>query len=233
MQSSTVTIFLLDDEPEVTVAITWFLESMKFDVKAYNTATEFFKNFAAHTGPACLVLDLLMPEQNGIDVLKVVTQIRPDVPTIFLSGHGDIPSAIRAMKLGAIDFLQKPFDPQIFLGVVNQGIRVSRERYRDFEKIRATNKIFSRLSPREQQILAHATDGNSSKEIAAIFGISYKTVDVHRASILRKLEIPTFKELIRLTRKLGVLSDLSVAPVGDRQCQRPHAVAPIASAATR
>lgn len=202
MQARQVTLFLVDDEAEVTTAMTWLLESMKFDVRAFNSTGAFLRYFSAHEGPACLIMDLLMPEQCGMDVLEVVMKIRPDVPTVFLSAHGDIPSAVRSMKLGAIDFLQKPFDPQNFLDVVNRGIRVARDRYKNFENIQASNNVFSELSAREQQVLTHTVSGKSSKEVAIVLGISYKTVEVHRASILRKLEVSTFKELIGRLREL-------------------------------
>ena len=206
MQFSPVKILLVDDEVEVTTAISWLLDSMKLDVSAYNSVDDFIDYLGEFTDPACLVLDLMMPGRSGLEVFDTVMAMRPDIPVIFLSAHGDIASVVHSMKSGAIDFLQKPFDPQNFLDVINRGIRVAGERYRSRRNIESINGVLAGLSSRERQVLTHTLSGNSAKEVANILGISYKTVEVHRANILRKIDVSTFRELagkLREERQCG------------------------------
>lgn len=195
MRVNSVKIFLVDDEVEVTKALTWLLESVNCNVTAYNSADDFIDYLADSMDPACLVLDLMMPKRTGQEVFDIVMATRPDIPVIFLSAHGDIASVVRSMKSGAIDFLQKPFDPENFLNVVERGKRVALERFRSRQNIESINGLLVGLSGRERQVLTHTLSGNSAKEVANILGISYKTVEVHRANILRKIDATTFREL--------------------------------------
>ena len=190
-----VQIFLVDDEPDVTRGLCWLLESVGLAGQAFQIADDFLKTLVLTQGPACAVLDLRMPGLSGIEVMERMAARRPDVPIIFLSAHGDVPSAVRAMKLGAFDFLQKPFNPQQFLECINRATRVAAERYADWCKRRDYDESLARLSAREREVMEHTMTGRSSKEIGRALSISPKTVDVHRANILRKLEVGTAREL--------------------------------------
>lgn len=205
--SGEVRIFLVDDEIDVTRGLSWLLESVSLPSTAHNAAEPFLAELFGHQGPACAVLDLRMPGLSGIEVMERVTPRRPDVPIIFLSAHGDVPSAVRAMKLGAVDFLQKPFNPQQFLECINRAIRAAGERHAEWLARRDYDSSLARLSAREREVMDHTLAGRSSKEIGRELSISPKTVDVHRANILRKLEVGTARELASRFRAAAVRKD--------------------------
>ena len=190
-----VRIYLVDDEPDVTRGLSWLLESVDLQAEAHHRADPFLASLASHPGPACAVLDLRMPGLSGIEVMERLVARRPDVPIIFLSAHGDVPSAVRAMKLGAFDFLQKPFNPQQFLECINRARVSAVERHAEWLKRRDYDESLARLSTREREVLELMLEGGSSKEIGRRLDISPKTVDVHRANILRKLEVANAREL--------------------------------------
>lgn len=195
MTDAPVRIYLVDDEPDVTRGLRWLLESVGLTAEEHHRAEPFLASLALHADAACAVLDLRMPGLSGIEVMEQMIARRPDVPIIFLSAHGDVPSAVRAMKLGAFDFLQKPFNPQAFLECINRARLAAGERHREWLKRRDYDHSLSRLSGREREVLELMLDGGSSKEIGRKLHISPKTVDVHRANILRKLEVANAREL--------------------------------------
>lgn len=195
-----VRIYLVDDEPDVTRGLRWLLESVGLTAEEHHQAEPFLARLAQHGDAACAVLDLRMPGLSGIEVMEQLVARRPDVPIIFLSAHGDVPSAVRAMKLGAFDFLLKPFNPQAFLECINRARIAATERHREWLKRRDNDDSLSRLSAREREVLELMLEGGSSKEVGRKLGISPKTVDVHRANILRKLEVANARELTRRFR---------------------------------
>lgn len=190
-----VRIFLVDDEDDVTRGLSWLLESVGLQAQAFALAEPFLAALDAENLPACVVLDLRMPGLSGLEVMERLVQRRPDIPIVFLSAHGDIPSAVRAMKLGAFDFLQKPFNPQQFLDCIQRARRHALERHGEWLRRCDYDASLARLSAREREVLKQMLDGGSSKEIGRQLDISPKTVDVHRANILRKLEIGSAREL--------------------------------------
>ena len=198
--SDSTTVYLLDDEPDVTRALSFMLASVGISARSFNKPDEFLATFAHEDGAACFIVDLRMPGTGGIEVLEAVHARRPDVPVTFLSAHGDIAIAVRTMKLGAFDFLQKPFEPQAFLDTVNRMMRIAGERFAEREERRRTDEKLACLSPRELEVMEQMVTGASSKEIGRILGISPKTVDVHRTNVMRKLGIASNRELIRYAR---------------------------------
>lgn len=200
-----VRIFLVDDEADVTRGLSWLLESVGLRAQAFGQAEAFLASLEREqAGPACVVLDLRMPGLSGLEVMERLARIRPDMPIVFLSAHGDVPSAVRAMKLGALDFLQKPFNPQQFLDCIQRARRRAVERHSEWLRQRDYDASLARLSTREREVLQHMIDGGSSKEIGRQLAISPKTVDVHRANILRKLEIGSARELNQRFRVAAV-----------------------------
>lgn len=191
-----VRVHLVDDEPAVTRSLQWLLSSVGIDAECHADARQFLAVLRAREAdPCCAVLDLRMPDMSGLELLEVIGKERPGTPVIFLSAHGDVGSAVRAMKLGAVDFLQKPFDPQTFLDCVAKAMRLAREQQAAREWQRRRVGMLERLSARERDLLPLVLEGASSKDIARRLAISPRTVDVHRASILHKLEVPTVREL--------------------------------------
>lgn len=207
-----VLVFLVDDERRVTDALGWLLDSVKIPSRAFDSASTFLAALDRIDGPACAVLDLRMPEMSGLELQQRLLEAGHDLPLIFLTAHGDVPAAVNAMQAGALDFVQKPFNPNDFLASVRRAIRQARNRYEERTANQALRRRLEQLSPREVDVLRGLLDGRTSKEIARELEISPKTVDVHRANVMRKMGAGTSTELVRM---VGRASDL--APVRQRQ----------------
>lgn len=195
-----VTVFLVDDEPDVLTALVWLLDSVKIRARALDSGDALLRELATFTGPACAVLDLRMPETSGLEVLQRMIDAGHRIPVLFLSAHGDVPAAVNAMQLGAIDFLQKPFNSQTFLNSVSRAIKLAREAYERRSRENDTQTMLALLSAREEDVLRAVLSGQTNKEIARCLGISPKTVDVHRAHMMRILGVATYRDLLN---KLG------------------------------
>lgn len=198
MSDTSVEVFIVDDEPEVLEGLVWLLDSVKIRARTFTSPQAFVDAARQAEGPLCAVLDLRMPEMSGLELQKRLVDEALDIPLFFLSAHGDIPAAVNAMQLGAADFLQKPFKPQDFLDAVNKVMRIARERHARRIQQAAWQQRIGKLSAREIEILDAIKEGLTSKEIARRYGISPKTVDVHRANVLRKMDVSTTSELQRL-----------------------------------
>lgn len=196
-----VTVFLVDDEPDVSTALVWLLDSVKIHARAFQSGEEFLKALSSHEGPCCAVLDLRMPETSGLELLQRMNELNHRLPVIFLSAHGDVPAAVNAMQLGAIDFLQKPFNSQTFLDSINRAIRLARAAREQLSRESEMQNLIARLSEREKDVLQALLRGQTSKEIAKTLGISPKTVDVHRANIMHKLKVTTYRDLLNIFKK--------------------------------
>lgn len=196
-ESEPVLVLLVDDEPAVTDALAWLLESVRIPSRAFRSAGEFLQALDGIGGPVCAVLDLRMPEMSGLELQQLLLELGHDLPVMFLSAHGDVPAAVNAMQAGAVDFLQKPLNPQAFLTSVNRIIRLARERHAAREHARVLQRELRQLSAREMDVLEGLRRGHTSKEIARSLDISSKTVDVHRANILRKMKVSSAAELVR------------------------------------
>ena len=196
-----VTVFLVDDELDVSTALVWLLDSVKIHARAFQSGEEFLKALASHEGPCCAVLDLRMPETSGLELLQRMNELNHRLPVIFLSAHGDVPAAVNAMQLGAIDFLQKPFNSQTVLDSINRAIRLARAAREQLSRESDMQNLIARLSDREKDVLQALLRGQTSKEIAKTLGISPKTVDVHRANIMHKLKVTTYRDLLNIFRQ--------------------------------
>lgn len=200
---NTVKVYLVDDEPSVTEAIVWLLESVKITALAFSSANLFLKTMDHEKGPACAVIDLRMPEMSGLELQQRLNETRhKNMPIIFLTAHGDVPAAVSAIQAGALDFLQKPFNPNTFLEKVRQAMRLAKETHERTQKIKQLNECIETLSPREYEVLEGLLAGHTSKEIARQLEISPKTVDVHRSNVLRKTGAHTSLELMRALSEL-------------------------------
>lgn len=196
--SIAVEVFLVDDETSVTDGLAWLLESVKIPSRAFSSGREFLVAARAFEGAACAVVDLRMPEMSGLELQQELHDAGCDIPLIFLTAHGDVPAAVNAMQAGAVDFVQKPFNPDRFLASVRKAIRIAREQSLARASRRAWQRRLGLLSVREREVLRGLLDGRTSKEIAKALALSPKTVDVHRANIMRKVNVETSAELVRL-----------------------------------
>lgn len=203
MNDAPVTVFLVDDDPEVTASLVWLLDSVKIDARPVNSPLAFLQAVREAERPVCAVLDLRMSEMSGLELQQQLAAEGLEIPLIFLTAHGDVPAAVNAMQAGAVDFLQKPFNPQVFLNCVNRLVRQARERFGERAERARLQRQLGKLSKREADVLDALFDGLTSKEIGRQLQVSPKTIDVHRANIMRKMAVSTSTELMRLLVGLG------------------------------
>lgn len=190
-------VHLVDDEPIARKTLTQLLSSVGMQVEAYSSAQEFLDNVDANAC-GCLVLDLFMPNISGLDLMKIMHERGLSFPTIFVTGHGDVTTAVRAMKAGAFDYLEKPFGHQELLDRVNQAISEDQRTRHRVRQIRDWGQRLGLLSDRERQVMTMVVAGRMSKEIAADLGVSLKTIERHRSRIMEKLQVGSVAELVRI-----------------------------------
>ena len=191
-----IEIHLIDDEVDVTNSLKWLLETVNLASLTYNDPRGFLERYSSQVGPCIIVSDLRMPFHSGLDLFEAQKRLHRTDPVILLTGHGDVRTAVRAMKLGAFDFLMKPFNPQEFLDCINRAADQALEMWQQADRHRAQSELVSTLSAREKDVFEFILDGASSKQIARQLEISVKTVDVHRSKIPHKLRVRTAHELI-------------------------------------
>jgi FixJ family two-component response regulator len=197
-ETTSVQVFLVDDERDVTNALMWLLESVKIPSRSFDNGDDFRQALRDAQGPVCAVLDLRMPGISGLELQQKLNEEGLDIPLIFLSAHGDVPAAVNAMRHGAVDFLQKPFNSQAFLDSVNRIVRLARDRYQSKLQRLSVSRQLERLSARELDVLDGLLGGKTSKQLARDLGLSPKTIDTHRASVMRKLQVASNAELVKL-----------------------------------
>ena len=196
-------IFVIDDDASVRQGLTRLLRSGGYAVETFSSATAYLQD-EPYNGQGCLILDLRMPELNGIDLQSRLIEKGCELPIIFLSGHGDVPVSVRAMKQGAVDFLTKPVDEAVLFAAVERALSVH-ESIRTRKKIDAgLNEKLRRLTPRELQVMRLLLSGARNKNIAIELGIAEKTVKVHRSKIMEKLNLSSPTELGRFGALVGI-----------------------------
>jgi FixJ family two-component response regulator len=196
------TVFVVDDDPSVRRAIKRLLESEGLQVEVFGSAPEFLQG-RRPDAPSCLVLDISLPGINGLDFQRQLAKTEIRIPIIFITGKGDIPMSVRAMKAGAVEFLTKPFRDQALLDAIHDALERDRTRRQQESEIAALWERFKSLTPREQEILRLVVSGRLNKQSAADLGISEITIKVHRASIMRKMQARSFADLVGMAGRLG------------------------------
>lgn len=191
------TVFVVDDEASMRDSLRFLLESVGLRVETYPEAGEFLDSWSPERA-GCIVTDVRMRGMSGLELQEELVRRAIDVPVIVITGHGDVPMAVRAMKSGAIDFLQKPFSDQALLDRVQQAIEIAQDKRRSrAERVEIEGRL-SLLTPREREIADLLVDGKANKEIAGELGLSTRTVEGHRAHIMDKLGADSFADLVRL-----------------------------------
>lgn len=197
-------VYVVDDDPEVQHSVQFLMESVGLRARSFSSAGEFMDAYADE-GAGCLILDLRMPGMSGLEAQEKLRDRDIDIPVIIMTGHGDVPAAVRAMKMGAIEFLEKPCNDHVLIEKVHAAIehdvrnRQVRERFEDIERHLLT------LSDREKDVMKLIVDGKSNKEVARLLELSPKTVERHRANIMRKLGVGSFAELVQNITVIGFL----------------------------
>ncbi len=188
-------VYIVDDDQAMTESLSWMIESVGFKTKTFSNAKTFLENYDA-TQSGCLILDVRMPEISGPELQDKLNAKCVNIPIIFISGHGDIPLAVRVMKAGAIDFLTKPFNDQTLLESINKAIHIDREKRATLFENKEILERAAQLSPREKEIMCHIVSGKLNKVISADLDISLKTVEAHRANIMKKMQVKSLPKLV-------------------------------------
>lgn len=191
-------VHVVDDDASLRRALVFLLESVGWQVAGHASAEEFLKAFDGTLRPACLVLDVRMPLMSGLELQQVLHSRGVEVPIVFLTGHGDVAMAVQAMKLGASDFIEKPFKDQLLIDAVGRALRRDQEHDGETRERQAIRERLARLSPRELQVARLVAEGLPSKTISVRLDISERTVQVHRLHLMAKLEVHSVAELAKL-----------------------------------
>ncbi len=201
-------VYVVDDDQAMVESLSWIIESVGLKVKTYTRAQDFLNEYDS-TQHGCLLLDVRMPGMSGPELQLRLNDQSAQLPIIFISGHGDVPLAVRVMKAGAVDFLTKPFNDQILLESINKALRQDKTN-REKQQVNAQAEAkFALLSPREVQVLQGIVAGKQNKVISSELNISLKTVEAHRASVMKKMTVKSVPELVKLVLTNGTQEPLS------------------------
>ena len=202
MNSDNPIVFVVDDDYRVREALSSLLASVGLQVVAFGSASEFLEAEKPDS-PACLILDLELPDTSGLELQRELAA-GDGPPIVFITGHGDIPASVRAMKAGAIEFLPKPFSEQELLQAIDAAIAVDRETRQKRSELAELQKHYALLTPREREVLPFVVAGFANKQTAADLGTSEITIGVHRGQIMHKMGARSLAELVRMSDKLGI-----------------------------
>jgi FixJ family two-component response regulator len=203
MNESQSTVFVVDDDAAVREALRDLIDSVGLRVELFGSAGEFLQRKLPHL-PSCLILDVRLPGKSGFDLQRELTEANISIPIIFITGHGDIPMSVRAMKAGAVEFLAKPFRDQDLLDVIQLALERDRATRQREAEIATLRDRFESLTPREQEVLPWVVSGLLNKQIADAIGTSEATVKVHRSQLMRKMGAKSLADLVRMADKMGV-----------------------------
>ncbi|MCK0206719.1 response regulator transcription factor [Starkeya koreensis] len=198
-------VIVVDDDPGLREALSSLFRSVGMKVETFASAAELLAARLPEVA-RCLVLDIRLPGMSGLDFQAQLERSDMDMPIIFMTGHGDIPMTVRAMKAGAVDFLTKPFRDQDMLDAVAAALAIDRERREARKAVSGVQALYETLSPREKQVMALVTSGLMNKQVAAEVGLSEITVKIHRGHVMRKMGAPSLADLVRMAETLGLSS---------------------------
>ena len=204
MLPSPSTVFLIDDDSSVRRALTRLIKSAGYPVLAFASAGEFLENNVPSDGPACLVLDIRMPGLSGLDLQGELQKRDSILPIIFITGHGDIPMSVQAMKAGAVDFLPKPVKDKELLHAIEQALARAGRENADRGEIADIRRRSVTLTPREREVMELVVTGMINKQIAYELGTVEKTIKIHRARVMEKMKAGSLAELVRIAERIGI-----------------------------
>jgi FixJ family two-component response regulator len=207
MSEPLLTVFVVDDDPSVRKSLARLLRSAGYAAETFATAAEFLDRRRTLGAWGCLVLDVQMPGQSGLELQRELCQSPEPIPIVFITGHGDIPTSVAAMKAGAVSFLSKPLDGADLLEAVREaGVR-ARQQQAEYARRHAIEKRYELLTARERQVLALVALGLPNKQIASELGIGEKTIKVHRSRVMSKMEVRSLADLVRMALAIGISAE--------------------------
>ncbi|MGJ7506367.1 response regulator transcription factor [Variovorax sp. GT1P44] len=203
MANATPTVFVVDDDISVRESLELLIRCAGWDPETFGSAQEFLARPRSHA-PSCLILDVGLPDLNGLDLQKMVAVERTDMPIIFITGYGDVPMTVRAMKAGAVEFLTKPFDDEALLSAIRQAVERSHAALDHEEGLRSLRERHASLSRREREVMALVVSGLLNKQVGGELGISEITVKAHRGQVMRKMGADSLADLVNMAARLGI-----------------------------
>jgi RNA polymerase sigma factor (sigma-70 family) len=203
MTAFEASVFIVDDDPLIRNALEQLIKSVGLKPSTYSSAQEFLENDFPDE-PCCLILDIRMPGLSGLDLQDELAKKGLIIPIIFITGHGTVPMSVRAMKAGAVDFLQKPFEDQALLDAINKAVDQNRQTRMDQAEMREIKRRVESLTPREHEVLVLVTAGMLNKQIAYHLKMSENTVKTHRAKIMKKMKVESLADLVRIIEKADI-----------------------------
>ena len=216
MNESTPTIFVVDDDAAVRKSLVRLLRSAGYQAESFASAGEFLDHWQEHATMGCLVLDVQMPGLNGLDLQRELRSTPRSLPIVFITGHGDIPMSVMAMKAGAVDFLAKPFQAEDLLLAVGEAIASSAEEQSEQSEREGLEERYATLTPREREVMLLVVRGLANKRIATELGIVEKTIKVHRGRVMSKMQVRSVAELVLASLKIKIMPEPATVPPRER-----------------
>ena len=205
-RESDAVIAIVDDDPSVRKGLSSLIRSVGLQVETFASAQEFLARPGAEA-PSCLVLDLQLPGLSGLDLQKRMAEVGLEIPIVFLTGHGNIPASVQAMKAGAVEFLTKPFDEHDLLQAIQEAIERDRRTRQQHAEMRELQNRYESLTAREQEVMQQVVSGLLNKQVAAELNITEYTVKIHRGRVMRKMHAESLADLVRMAENLEIRSD--------------------------
>jgi FixJ family two-component response regulator len=199
-------VFVVDDQQAVRDSLRWLLESIGIPVRDYPTAEAFLRDYEP-AQPGCLILDVRMPGMSGLDLQEELARRGIELPTIVITAHAEVPMAVRAVKAGAVDFIQKPFSHELLLDRVKQALELDAQEREIRHRRDEARRRLAALTPREREVIVMVAEGRANKAIAAALGVAIKTVEVHRGRAMEKMQAENLAELIRICLLAGAVRE--------------------------
>jgi two-component system, LuxR family, response regulator FixJ len=205
-QTSKVLVHVIDDDEAIRQSLAFLLRTAKLEAKTYASATLFLQTLP-RTDLGCIITDVRMPGMSGVELLRRLKELEVGAPVIVVTGHGDVPLAVEAMKIGAADFLEKPFDDEVLLASVRSALKDGDAQTKRRSERSDVEGRLAALSPRERDVLGGLVSGSANKQIAYDLGISPRTVEIYRANLMNKMQAGSLSELVRMALVAGILGD--------------------------
>ena len=202
MSNESATIYIVDDDPSIRRSLGRLLRSANYQVEIFSSAQDFV-DLESYDHPCCLVLDVTMPDMTGLEMQEKLPSLEINIPIIFITGYATIPMSVHAMKAGAVNFLEKPFDKDELIAEIEKAVQLDAQAAKERTEISGIKKCINSLTPRENEVFELVTTGKLNKQIAAELGVCEKTIKVHRAKVMEKMQVRSLAELVHLSDRVS------------------------------